>query len=141
MLDMKYVRENTDAVVAAMKNRNAEFDQAKFVKLEEERRTCIAAEEELQAGRNAASKQIGALMSQGKKDEAEKAKDEVRKINEKLEHAKEAREKADTELREFMMAIPNLPHESTPVGADENDNPEVRTWGEPRKFDFEAKAH
>lgn len=141
MLDIKYVRENTDLIVEAMKNRNAEFDKDKFAKLEEERRTCIATEEELQTGRNAASKEIGALMSQGKKDEAEKAKDEVRKINEKLEYAKEAREKADDELRKFMMAIPNLPHESTPVGVDENDNPDVRKWGEPRNFDFEAKAH
>ena len=126
MLDIKYVRENTDAVVAALKNRNVEFDKSKFAKLEEDRRKCIAAEEELQAERNAASKKIGEMMSQGKKDEAEKAKEEVRKINEKLEKATDARGRADGGLREFMLAIPNLPHESTPVGKDENDNPEVR---------------
>ena len=126
MLDIKYVRENTEDVVAALKNRNAEFDQVKFAKLEEDRRKCIAAEEELQSQRNSASKKIGEMMSQGKKDEAEKAKEEVRKINDKLEKATEARGRADRGLREFMLAIPNLPHESTPVGKDENDNPEVR---------------
>lgn len=141
MLDIKYVRENMDVVVEAMKNRNAEFDKKKFAKLEEERRTCISSEEELQAGRNVASKQIGAMMSQGKKDEAEKAKDEVRKINEQLEHAKLARETVDKALKDFMMAVPNMPHETTPVGKDENDNSEVRIWGEPKKFDFDAKPH
>lgn len=141
MLDIKYVRENTDLVVEAMKNRNADFDKQKFAKLEEDRRKCIAVEEELQAERNSASKKIGELMAQGKKDEAEKAKEDVRKLNDKLEKATEARGRADRALREFMLAVPNIPHETTPVGKDENDNPEVRKWGEPRNFDFEAKAH
>ena len=141
MLDSKFVRENLDLVKAAMKNRNASFDEKKFSKLEEDRRKCIAVEEELQATRNSASKKIGELMSQGKKDDAEKAKDEVRKINDKLEKAKANREKTDNELKEFMLAIPNMPHESTPVGKDENDNPEVRKWGKVPAFDFEAQAH
>lgn len=141
MLDIKYVRENLDLVQQAMKNRNAEFDKDSFLQMEENRRKLIATEEELQAKRNSTSKQIGQLMSQGKKDEAEAVKTEVREINEKLEKAKAGREQADNNLKTFMMAIPNIPHESTPVGKDEDDNPEVRKWGEPSSFEFEPKAH
>ena len=141
MLDVKFVRENLDEVVKAMKARNFEFDKATFTKFDENRRKLIAEEEELQASRNAQSKSIGALMGQGKKDEAEKAKEEVRKINEKLEDISAKREKVEVELKTLMMSVPNIPHESTPVGADESDNPEIRKWGEPTKFDFEPKAH
>ena len=125
MLDVKFVRENTEEVAKALKNRNAEFDTKKFLGLEEDRRKFIAGEEELQASRNSASKKIGELMSKGEKDAANKAKDDVRKINDKLEKAKEKREEADAKLRDFMLSVPNIPHESTPVGKDENDNPEV----------------
>lgn len=141
MLDIKFVRDNLDAVEAAMKSRNATFDKEKFLEMDADRRKFIASEEELQSKRNAASKQIGALMGQGKKDEAEAAKEEVRKINEELEKLSANRQNAEEELKTFMMAVPNMPHESTPVGADENDNPEVRKWGEPTKFAFEPKAH
>lgn len=126
MLDIKFVRENLEAVETAMKNRNTVFDKETFTNLEESRRACIAEEEDLQSKRNTASKKIGALMGQGKAEEAESAKEEVRQINEKLDSAKAAREKVDEDLRLFMLALPNIPHESTPVGADENDNPEIR---------------
>lgn len=141
MLDIKFVRENLDAVETAMQNRNAKFDREKFISFEQDRRKFIAEEEALQQKRNSASKQIGALMSQGKKDEAEQAKDEVRKINEELESAKQKREEVDGALKDYMMSIPNMPHETTPVGADENDNPEIRRWSEPTEFDFEPQAH
>ena len=141
MLDIKFVRENLDAVETAMKNRNGSFDKELFLKLDEDRRKCISKEEELSAARNSASKQIGALFSQGKKDEAEAAKADVKKINDSLESAKATREKAEAALMEMMMSLPNMPHETTPVGADENDNPEVRKWGSPTEFNFEPKAH
>lgn len=141
MLDIKFVRENLDAVEAAMKNRNAKFDKDTFVTLDELRRKCIASTEQLQAERNSISKQIGQLMGQGKKDEAEAVKQQVKKINEDLEKEKAAREAAENQLNDFVMALPNLPHETTPVGKDENDNPEIRKWGTPKNFDFEAKAH
>lgn len=126
MLDIKFVRENLDLVERAMQNRNAEFDKDSFLKMDEDRRKLIAQEEELQAARNSTSKQIGQLMSQGKKDEAEEVKSKVREINEKLESAKSNREQADVDLKSMMMAIPNIPHETTPVGKDEDDNPEIR---------------
>ncbi|MBE6465002.1 MAG: serine--tRNA ligase [Eggerthellaceae bacterium] len=141
MLDAKFVRENLDAVAEAMANRNFSWDGERFAQLDEERRTAIAAAEELQAKRNATSKSIGKMMGQGLKEEAEAAKEQVRQINAQLEEASKVREEAEAALSEMLMATPNMPHETTPVGRDENDNPEVRRWGTPRTFDFEAKAH
>ena len=141
MLDLRYVRENLDAVAEAMKNRNAKFDAARFMELDEARRAGIAEEESLQATRNKTSKEIGALMKQGKKDEAEAAKQQVREINEQLAAASAKRAEADEALHALLLATPNMPDASTPVGADENDNPEVRRWGTPRVFDFEFKPH
>ena len=127
MLDLRYVRENLDAVAVAMKNRNAKFDAARFSELDEARRAGIAQEESLQAQRNKTSKEIGALMKQGKKEEAEAAKAQVRDINEQLAAASAARAEADEALHQLLLATPNMPDATTPVGADENDNPEVRS--------------
>ena len=141
MLDIKFVRENLSAVEEAMKNRNSSFDSARFSQLDDERRAAIAEEESLQAKRNALSKEIGKLMGQGKKDEAEEIKAQVTQINEQLSEATARRAAADAGLTERLMSTPNMPHPTTPIGKDENDNPEVRRWGTPREFDFEAKAH
>lgn len=144
MLDTKYVRDNLDAVKEAMRNRNASFDDALFTELDARRRELIAHEEELQAERNKLSKQIGQLMKEGQRDEAEATKDRVRVINEELDAAAEQRNEADTALRNLLLATPNMPDETTPVGVDENDNPEVRRWGTPRDFaaeGMEKKAH
>lgn len=141
MLDARFVRENPEAVETAMKNRNYPWDAARFSALDEKRRAAIVEEEALQAERNSASKEIGALMGAGKKDEAESAKEKVRSINDKLTDATAAREKLETELNDLLMSVPNLPSDTTPVGKDETENPEVRRWGTPRTFDFDFKAH
>jgi seryl-tRNA synthetase len=144
MLDMKFVRENPDAVDVAMANRQTSWDREKFFELDEERRSVIAEVEELQATRNSESKKIGALMKEGKKDEAEAAKEAVREVNEKIEGLAERRTQLEQEQYDFMSRLPNIPCEATPVGVDENENPEVRRWGTPRDFEaegFEDKAH
>lgn len=141
MLDIRFVRENQEAVATAMKNRNASWDSSRFSELDEARRAVITEEEALQAERNAASKAIGQMMAQGKKDEAEAAKDQVRAINGKIAALSEKREATEGALNDLLLATPNMPADSTPVGADENDNPEVRRWGVPTEFDFEYKAH
>lgn len=144
MLDIKYVRENLDAVAQAMANRNASWDSARFSELDGQRRDAIAKQEALQAERNASSKSIGAMMAAGKKEEAEAAKERVRQINEELVGLTAQREEAEAALNEILMTTPNLPHPTTPVGASEDDNPEVRRWGTPRDFaaeGFEPKAH
>ena len=144
MLDMKFVRENPDAVDAAMANRQTGWDREKFFALDDERRSVIGEVEELQATRNTESKRIGALMKEGKKDEAEAAKEAVREVNEKVEGLAARRAEIDAEMADFMCRLPNIPCEATPVGADETENPERRRWGKPRDFaaeGFEPKAH
>ena len=141
MLDIKFVRENLAAVETAMKNRKAEFDGARFSELDASRRELIGKEEALQAKRNASSKEIGALMKDGKKDEAESLKESVRQLNEELETISADREKVDAEITDLLMHVPNFPAQDVPVGEDENDNVEVRRWGTPREFDFEDKPH
>lgn len=141
MLDIKFVRENMEAVTQAMKNRNAKWDADKFLQLDAQRREAIQEQENMQAGRNAKSKEIGVLMKDGKKQEAESLKEEVRQLNEKLEAATAKREEIDTALNEIMMSTPNICHETTPIGKSEDDNPECRRWGTPPTFDFDAKPH
>ncbi len=144
MLDIKFVRENQEAVDEAMRNRNAAWDGSAFAELDEERRRAIQEEEALQAERNAASKEIGRMMGQGLKEDAEAVKERVRAINDELAEVSRRREVADNALRDMLLATPNMPDAATPVGKDENDNPEVRRWGTPRDFaaeGIEAKAH
>lgn len=141
MLDIKFVRENQEAVAEAMKSRRASWDAAHFSELDETRRSAIAQEESLQAERNTASKAIGAMMAAGQKDEAEAAKERVRTINDELAVVGTQREEIDATLRDLLLGTPNMPADTTPVGADENDNPEVRRWGTPPAFGFEAKPH
>ncbi len=144
MLDIKFVRENLDAVTEAMRNRRAAWDPAAFTELDEARRTLIQEEEALQAERNTLSKSIGKMMSAGNTEDADAAKDRVRAINEKLEEIGSRREQTDMQLRDLLLNVPNMPAESTPIGVDENDNPEVRRWGVPRDFSqegFVAQPH
>lgn len=144
MLDLRFVRDNQEAVAEAMKNRHASWDAARFSELDETRRVAIAQEEALQAERNAASKSIGAMMAAGQTDEAEAAKDRVRSINDEIAAIGARREQVDARLRDLLLRTPNIPADSTPVGDDEDDNPEVRRWGAPRDFStegFAAKPH
>ena len=144
MLDVKYVRDHLDEVAEAMKNRHAHFDPEEFSALDVQRREVIAEEEALQAERNKLSKEIGKMMAAGNADAANEVKETVRQINEKLEAASAARAEADGALQTLLMSVPNLCDASTPVGEDEDDNPEVRRWGTPRDFaaeGFEPEAH
>ena len=142
MLDIKFVRENPDLVDKACESRqNAHWDRKKFFELDEERRSVIAEVEALQAARNSASKEIGQLMREGKKEEAEAKKAEVAANKERIATLDDRRDAVEKELFDLVAAIPNIPHEDVPYGKDDSDNPEVRRWGTPREFDFEPKAH
>ena len=142
MLDIKFVRENPDLVDKACESRqNAHWDRDKFFELDEERRSVIAEVEALQAARNSASKEIGQLMREGKKEEAEAKKAEVAANKEHIATLDDRRDAVEKELFDLVAAIPNIPHEDVPYGKDDSDNPEVRRWGTPREFDFEPKAH
>ena len=145
MLDIKFVRENPDVVDKACESRqNAHWDREKFFELDEERRSVIAEVEKLQAERNSVSKQIGQLMREGKKDEAEAAKARVAANKDRIASLDDRRNEVEAALFDLVSRIPNIPHESVPYGKDDSDNPEVRRWGTPRDFSadgFEPKAH
>ena len=141
MLDIKFVRENPDAIDVAMANRQTSWDREKFFELDDERRAVITEVEELQATRNAESKKIGALMKEGKKDEAAAAKEAVRAVNEKIDGLAERRTALEQEQYDFMSHLPNIPCEATPYGKDEDENIERRRWGTPREFDFDFMPH
>ncbi len=145
MLDIKFVRENPDVVDKACESRqNAHWDRDRFFELDEERRSVISEVEKLQAERNAVSKQIGQLMRDGKKDEAEAAKAQVAANKDRIAALDDRRTEVEDELFDLVSRIPNIPHESVPYGKDDSDNPEVRRWGTPRDFaseGFEPQAH
>lgn len=141
MLDIRFVRDHQDEVAIAMKNRNHSWDPARFQELDESRRAAIAEEEKLQAERNALSKSIGKLMGEGKKDEAEAVKAQVSDLKERIAQYSAQHAEAETALTNLLLSTPNMPADTTPVGADEDDNPEVRRWGTPREFDFDFKPH
>ena len=141
MLDIKFVRENPDVVDKAVASRNATWDRERFFELDEARRAAIVEVEKLQAERNTVSKQIGQLMREGKKDEAEAAKAQVAANKQRIAELEEARANAEDALFDLVCRIPNIPDETVPFGKDDSENPEARRWGTPRTFDFDPKAH
>lgn len=141
MLDIKYIRENSDAVKAAVATRCTEADIDGLLELDLLRRTAITEAEELKQERNASSKNIGMLMGQKKFDEAEAAKENVRKIGDRIGVLDDEIRDLDEKVRGILLYIPNLPDATVPVGKDESDNPVLRDWGTIPKFDFEPKAH
>lgn len=142
MLDLNFVRENLEAVRKAMENRNFPAEVLNdFIELDAERRRIIGESDQLNQQRNTASKEIGALMQAGQKGDAEARKQIVSEIKTRIAGLEAGREKAEAGMRELLINLPNLPHESVPIGADETANIEVRRVGEPREFDFEPKDH
>jgi seryl-tRNA synthetase len=142
MLDINFVRENLEAVRAALANRNFPADSLdKFAELDAERRRVITEADSLNQARNTSSKEIGALMQAGKREEAEAKKSEVAGLKDKQAELEKLRDDADAGMRELLSGLPNIPAEGVPVGADEAANEEVRRWGEAREFDFEVKDH
>lgn len=144
MLDVLLLRKDLDSVIARLatrKNPQPYLNVEAFRALEAERKTLQMRTEELQAQRNQLSKQIGQLMGKGEKESAEAAKAQVAAFKDELDASAQRLESIQTELATLLLAVPNLPHESVPVGAGEEDNVEVRRWGTPRSFDFEAKDH
>ena len=144
MLDILLLRKDLPAAIARLETRKSPqpfLDVAAFQTLEAERKAIQTRTEELQAQRNQLSKQIGALMGKGDKDAAEAAKAQVAALKGELDGSAARLEQIQTELHAMLAAVPNLPHESVPVGADESANVEVRRWGEPRSFDFPVRDH
>ena len=144
MLDILLLRKDLASAVARLqtrKNPQPFLNVDAFQALEAERKGLHTRTEELQAQRNQLSKQIGQLMAKGDKDAAEAAKAQVGALKVELDQSATRLEQLQGELQAMLVAVPNLPHDSVPVGADESANVEVRRWGQPRAFDFAVKDH
>jgi seryl-tRNA synthetase len=142
MLDLNYVRENLDAVKAALQNRNFSAESLeKFVALDAERRRIIGEADNVNQIRNSSSKEIGALMQAGKREEAEAKKAEIAGLKDKQAELEKQRDESENAMRELLSHLPNIPSSDVPIGADEAANIEIRRWSEPREFDFEPLDH
>ena len=143
MLDIKRIRDHADAIKARLALRGAGDEQAidQILALDEERRKAITEVEQLKSKRNAASKEIGALMGQKKVAEADARKAEVRQIGDRITELDKLVAETEAKQTELLLRVPNVPHESVPTGKTAEDNPEVRTHGEPAKFGFQPKNH
>ena len=142
MLDLNYVREHLDEVRAKLESRglpaNALDD---FATAETERRRAIGESDQLNAERNAASREIGALMKEGKRDEAESRRKQVGELKERIAELDQARDTAEDAIRDLLSSLPNIPDDSVPVGKSDTENVEVRRWGTKPEFSFTPKDH
>jgi seryl-tRNA synthetase len=142
MLDLNYVRENLENVRRLLQTRGVAPEVLdSFAEADSERRRVIAESDQLNAKRNAASREIGALMKDGKRDEADAQRKAVNELKERIADLDRQRDEAETRMRDLLTTLPNLPHESVPIGEDESANVEVRRWGTKPDFDFEPKDH
>ncbi|HIC88662.1 MAG TPA: serine--tRNA ligase, partial [Anaerolineae bacterium] len=142
MLDIRFMRENRDFVKQKMMELQApDAPVDKALALDEQRRQLLTELEQLRARRNAGSKRIGRLMREGEKGEAETLRAEMSQLGERIKELEVQVRQVEADFRNAMLNIPNLPHPKVPVGKDENENVVVRTWGEPRQFDFEPLPH
>ena len=141
MIDIQLLRQNLTNVAEKLSNRGYKLDIDNFQSLEQQRKQLQMRTEELQAQRNQFSKQIGALKSQGKHDEANLIMANVAKIKTQLEETDHKYQLIQTQINDLLLTIPNLPHNDVPIGKDENDNVEIRRIGTPKQFDFEIKDH
>ena len=139
MLDIKFVRDNPEKVQEALKNRGNAMTLDGFLALEKERRDILGEVEALKSKRNKVSQQIS--MMKKNKENADDLVLEMRKVGEDISKLDTRLKEVEVGLRDIMLSIPNVPNEVVPVGKDENDNPEIRRWGEIREFDFAPKPH
>ena len=142
MLDLNYVRENIEKVRAALQSRGGPVQALDdFASADAERRRVIAESDQLNAQRNASSREIGALMKEGKQAEAEARRKEVGALKDHISELDQLRDKTEAQMRELLSTLPNVPHESVPVGKSEADNVEIRRWGTQPQFAFEPMDH
>ena len=144
MIDIKFLRENPDVVKQNIKNK---FQDSKLplvdevIELDAQARATQQEADDLRANRNKLSKQIGALMAQGKKEEAEEIKKQVTEQAERLSELQENETELQAKVKEIMMVIPNIIDPSVPIGKDDSENVEIERFGEPVVPDFEIPYH
>ena len=141
MLDIKWIRDNPEALDKALQSRGAGAQAAELIAADEKRRSLVQSLQDMQSRRNAASKEIGQALGKGDKDRAEALKAEVAELKSKMQEAEEGTRQADAALDDMLMRLPNLPLEGVPVGADENDNREERKVGQKPGWNHKAVEH
>lgn len=142
MLDLIFVRENLEKVRSALANRNFPADSLdKFVALDAERRRAIREADQVNQQRNSSSKEIGALLQAGKREEADEKKAEISGLKQRQAELEKLRDEAETEMNGLLAGLPNIQDDDVPIGPDEAENLEIRRRGTPRVFDFEPKDH
>ena len=139
MIDPKLLRTELDTVAEKLAKRGYELDKAFWQQVEEQRKSIQVKTEELQAKKNAGAKQIGLMKRNGENTDALMA--EMATISSEMKQAEDALKALQDKILAAALTIPNLPDDSVPAGKDENDNVEMRRWGEPRQFDFAVKDH
>jgi len=141
MLDIELLRKNPEFVKERLRLRREDYPRLldEALRLDEERRSILRELEALRAERNSLSKEIGKRKSKG--EQTAELEGKVKEIKEKIEGLEDKLSEVEEQLKGVMLSIPNIPHQSVPVGKDETENVEVRRWGVPRDFDFEPKAH
>lgn len=139
MLDIKWIRENTDLLDQNMKMRGAEAVSSHILSMDEERREIMAKLQDLQSKRNKVSKEVGIAKSKG--EDASHLFEEMKSIGPEVKRLEEEERTLQAKLKDYVATLPNVLDPSVPEGKDEDDNQEVRKWGEPKTFDFEPQAH
>lgn len=139
MLDIRFIRENKDIIKESLDARNSDYPLDELLELDRTRRDILVEVEALKKKRNDASALIGKYKREGK--DVNELLLEMQHVGETIKEYDEKLEKVEQRLNHLLFTIPNKLHESTPIGKDEDDNVEVRRWGEPKKFDFEIKSH
>ena len=139
MLDIKLMRENPEQINELLKRRNPDLSIDEVIAIDEERRKIQTKADELRAKRKSESQKIGLMKKNG--ENTDKIQEEVRVLGDEIKEFEEKQTELDAKQKDILLHIPNIPDETTPIGASDADNVEVYKWGEPRKFDFEFKAH
>jgi seryl-tRNA synthetase len=139
MLDLKFVRSNPELVKEALEKRGAGLSLEPFLELERKRREKLVVVEQLKNKRNVVSEEIGRRKKAG--EDAEEMVQEMRQVSARIKELDEEIRDLEEQIQVTLLNIPNIPHESVPVGKDAADNVEMRRWGEPRPFDFPPRAH
>ena len=139
MLDIRLIRENPEKINELLKRRNPDLSIDEVIEIDVERRKVQTQADELRARRKSESQKIGELKKKGENTDA--IQEDVRKLGDEIKTLEEKETELDAKQKNLLLHIPNIPDETTPIGASEDDNVEVYKWGEPRKFDFEFKPH
>ena len=139
MLDIRAIRQNPDLLMKALEKRHAKVDLTEFLELDKKRRALIAETEQMKSKQNEASKLIPAYKKEGK--DISELMSEMKSISEKVKVLDNEIRDIDEQIEKILLMIPNMPNDLVPEGADDQDNEEVRRFGEPRQFDFEPKPH